>query len=118
MKNQEIKGKPGLTLEKLGENELEIITAGTDSGCGLFGSFVGGFLCGVGFWPLTITIGPFIIDDNTNNGYFYAGVLAAFIPLEAAYYVIYKIGSAVVRKLKRKPVDKVDSDKKSVVPKA
>lgn len=112
MKNQAIKGQSCLTLEKLSENELEIITAGMDSGSKSPESFVFNFFVGFMIIPLSIknlVFGPENKDDLPRAQA--AGLLVSAVGLSAVLevvcYGIYKGGSAVVRKLKRKPVNKV-----------
>ena len=114
MKNQAIKGQSCLTLEKLSENELEIITAGMDSDSKSVGSKSVGFdfLVGLGipFYAIgCLVFGP--KDDDDLSRAEMAGFLVSAVGLSAVLevvcYGIYKGGSTVVRKLKRKPVNKV-----------
>ncbi len=109
MKNQEINGKSGLVLEKLSENELEIITAGMDSG-----SESVGFDFLAGLWIPFDAIGRLVFGPKGNDGLsraqaagFLVSAVGLSAVLEVVCYGIYKGGSAVVRKLKRKPVNKV-----------
>jgi len=112
MKNQEIKEKSGLVLEKLSDNELEIITAGMDFGSKSSESFVFDFFAGFMITPLSIKnliFGPENKDDlpRAQAAGFLVSAVGLSAVLEVVCYGIYKGGSAVVRKLKRKPVNKV-----------
>lgn len=120
MKNQEIKGKSGLVLEKLSENELEIITAGMDSG-----SESVGFDFLAGLWIPFDAIGRLVFGPKGNDGFsraqvagFLVSSVGLSVVLEVICYGVYKCGSAVVRKLRSKPVSKVASDKTNVVSRA
>lgn len=94
MKNQEIKGKSCLTLEKLSDNELETVVGGSIKWENLMVAIMQSLL--------------FQIDMSSNRKY------KDIVAFAAACYLIYRGGLAVVRELKSKPPIKTTSENKSV----
>lgn len=103
MKNQEIKGNPGLILEKLDESELQTVIGGgnccDDDGC-------------IKIFFIMMRNRPNLADDVVGLLFGYEGAykkmpMFSFVCTCVFAYGFYSIISAVERKLKRKPVNKV-----------
>lgn len=116
MKNQEIKEKSGLVLESFSQNELDTVFGG---GVEVYlGDFCKGLLLIPDLFYASISGKRFDGDaeDKISVACGAMGIVIFVVAFEAVCYGIYKGGSAVVRKLKRKSVKKeAVSGKQNVV---